>query len=109
MSEQIQMKWTAKRILRFLSQHADELDKMGVIKIGLFGSYVRDEQHADSDVDFLVEIRDFNWTSWMDVWNWLEDQLGLSVDLVPIHTLRDELRPVVMHEVRYNLDVDALI
>jgi len=100
-SEQIQSDWTADSILDFLQTHADDLKAMGVIKIGLFGSYVRGEETPTSDVDFLFTMQDFTWQGWMDVWNWLEDQLGLSIDLVPEKNLREELRPTVMQEVRY--------
>lgn len=101
MSEQMQSRWTADSIIEFLQTHADDLKAMGVIKIGLFGSYVRGEEIPTSDVDFLFTMQDFTWQGWMDVWNWLEDQLGLSIDLVPEKNLREELRPTVMQEVRY--------
>jgi predicted nucleotidyltransferase len=32
------------------------LDKYGVRKIGLFGSYARGEERTDSDLDVLVEF-----------------------------------------------------
>jgi predicted nucleotidyltransferase len=41
------------------------------------------------------------WTGWMDVWNFLEDGLGVEIDLVPEKDLRPELRPAVLAEVRY--------
>ena len=34
------------------------LDKYMVTYIALFGSYVRNEQRQDSDIDFLVEFRE---------------------------------------------------
>jgi uncharacterized protein len=101
MNDNLQIHWTADSILDFLRNHSDDLKAMGVIKIGLFGSYVRGEQSPSSDADFLFMMQDFNWQGWMDVWNFLEDNLGLSIDLVPEQNLREELRPTVMHEVRY--------
>ena len=101
MTEQVRTRWTANTILEFLTAHREEFHAMGVEKIGLFGSYVRDEQRPDSDIDILVQIEPFTFTSWMDVWNFLEDQFGLQVDLVPAKDLRHELRPFVHSEVRY--------
>ena len=101
MTEQVLTQWTANTILKFLTDHRGELHAMGVRKIGLFGSYVRNEQRLDSDIDILVQIEPFTFASWMDVWNFLEDQFGLQVDLVPAKDLRPELRSFVLSEVRY--------
>jgi predicted nucleotidyltransferase len=101
MTDQTRIQWTADSILDFLREHRDELRAMGVVKIGLFGSYVRGEQRPDSDVDFLFTLNDFTWRRWMNVWNFLEDNLGVKVDLVPEEDLRPELHAYVFPEVRY--------
>jgi len=101
MSEQTQMRWDAERILTFLQAHAAELRAMGVVKIGLFGSYVRGEQTSSSDIDFLLTLDSWTWERWMDIWNFLEDQLGVEIDLVPEKDLRPELHAYVLPEVRY--------
>jgi predicted nucleotidyltransferase len=101
MAEQTRLHWTADAILDFLYQHRDELRALGVLKIGLFGSYVRGEQTPDSDMDFLLTLDNFTWRRWMNVWNFLEDNLGSEVDLVPEEDLRPELHRYVFPEVRY--------
>jgi len=100
-TQQASTTWTADGILDFLNQHRDELRTMGVTKIGLFGSYVRGEQRPDSDIDLLFTIEDFTWRRWMNVWNFLEDNLHCKVDLVPEKDLRPELHRYVFPEVRY--------
>ncbi|MFJ5717403.1 nucleotidyltransferase family protein [Neobacillus sp. NPDC093127] len=35
--------------------------KYGIIKLGIFGSYARNEQKATSDVDVLIESQKGNW------------------------------------------------
>lgn len=92
---------TADTILRFLRHHRDTLQQMGVKRIGLFGSYVRNEQSDSSDVDLLFSMDTFTWARWMDVWNFIEDGLGIAIDLVPEKDLREEIRPQVLSEVRY--------
>lgn len=101
MTDQIRVEWDADSILRFLEEHRETLRAMGVVKIGLFGSYVRGEQRPDSDMDFLLSLDQWTWRKWMDVWNFLEDELGIQVDLVPEKDLRAELHPYVLPEVRY--------
>lgn len=101
MSEQTRTHWTADSILRFLEDRRDTLRAMGVRQIGLFGSYARNEQSERSDVDLLFSMDTFTWAGWMDVWNFLEDSLGLTIDLVPEKDLREEIRSQVLAEVRY--------
>lgn len=44
-------------ILEFLKNHRSEMDKnFGVIKIGLFGSFARNEANENSDIDILFEF-----------------------------------------------------
>jgi predicted nucleotidyltransferase len=48
---------TKEEILAFLREHKSEMeDRFGVIRIGLFGSYVRGEAREDSDIDIAVEL-----------------------------------------------------
>ena len=101
MASQVHTPWTANSILDFLASHRDSLRALGVQKIGLFGSYGRDEQRPDSEIDFLVRIEPFTFKTWMDVWNFLEDSFETTVDLVPEKDLRPELRPYVLSEVQY--------
>ncbi len=104
MAEQTSTGLAADSILDFLNSHAVELRKMGVQKIGLFGSYARGDERPGSDVDFLFEMEHLTWTGWMDVWNFLEDGLGVEVDLVPEKDLRQEFSQIVLSEVRYAED-----
>ena len=43
-------------ILNKLNMSKSELNKFGVVRIGLFGSVNRDESYKDSDVDFLIDF-----------------------------------------------------
>lgn len=48
-----------KEILDFLKiNHQHILKTYHLTKLGLFGSFARDEQTKDSDVDLLIEIED---------------------------------------------------
>jgi predicted nucleotidyltransferase len=39
-----------------IAEHQDRTKALGVNELGLFGSFVREEQDAGSDVDVLVEF-----------------------------------------------------
>jgi hypothetical protein len=49
---------TITQIRMLLAEHKNEIvEKYGVTEIGIFGSYLREEQKETSDVDILVEIK----------------------------------------------------
>ncbi|MBM5812751.1 MAG: nucleotidyltransferase family protein [Gammaproteobacteria bacterium] len=87
-------------VLTLLHAHKVALARLfGVTDLALFGSVVRDEARADSDIDILVAF-DGPATSkrYFGVQFYLEDLLGCSVDLVTVKALRKELRPSVERE-----------
>ena len=89
-----------ERALSLLREHKAELGRrFGVLDIALFGSTVRGQARADSDVDVLVAF-DGPATSkrYFGVQFYLEDLLGCPVDLVTEKALRPELRPFVERE-----------
>lgn len=80
-------------VLSILAVHQEELKKLGVQSLDLFGSVARDEAGPDSDVDFLVEFdRPGGLFQLFRVQHYLEDLLGCSVDLGTQDALREHLR-----------------
>jgi uncharacterized protein len=87
------------QIIDVLSQHAEELRALGAVSIGLFGSVARGEEHKDSDVDILVELRrPAGYLTLARIQLRLEELLGREVDLVPRKALRPELRDHILAE-----------
>ena len=50
--------------------------------LAIFGSYARNEENADSDLDIMVEFNDKIGLRFIDLANELERMVGLKVDLV---------------------------
>lgn len=49
---------TQEYIINYLKDHKEEFSqKFGVTKLGLFGSYARNEAKSDSDIDILIELK----------------------------------------------------
>jgi predicted nucleotidyltransferase len=72
-----------------------------VDKIGYFGSYSRNEQKKDSDIDILVSlIKPLGW-EFFDLQELLEKELNLKVDLVSEKALKEQLRQVILSSVKY--------
>lgn len=92
---------TLRRSLSILKKQMPELTELySVRSLGVFGSYVRNEQTRRSDIDILV---DFEHTpdlfKFMDLEDHLARQLGLKVDLVPLGALRGEIGRRILKEV----------
>lgn len=65
-------------------------DHYGVESLGVFGSFVRQEQLPESDLDLLVTFREPpGLLRYIELENYLTDLLGVRVDLV----MRDALKP----------------
>jgi len=94
---------TKKDILKKLEENIKQVKGYGVERIGLFGSYVRNEQKGKSDVDILVEfgkgMKTFD--NYMGLKFFLEDLLECKVDLVIYDSLKPRIKPYIMREVEY--------
>jgi predicted nucleotidyltransferase len=88
-------------IKRILLQHKTELRKRFKVRtIGVFGSYVRDEQKRQSDVDVLVEFEEpVGLFEFMDLEMYLTDLLGVKVDLVSKKALKPHIGERILREV----------
>ena len=90
-------------ILDFLHSHKSYLEKeFGLTKIGLFGSYAREEAHSKSDVDIAVEINSPNkFRSFFALKAYLEKHLNLAVDLGIESTLKPIVKQQIEDEIIY--------
>ena len=76
-------------------------DKFKVKEIGVFGSYAREEESEVSDVDILVEFSEPIGWEFIDLKEFLEELLGIKVDLVTVKALKPQMREVILKEVVY--------
>ena len=72
----------------------------GVKRLALFGSFARNAQHADSDVDFLVEFSPGQKTfdNFFAVGELLEESLGRRVELLTREALSPHIGPHILQE-----------
>ena len=92
---------TFKEIINVINAHESELQKFGVKKIGIFGSFVRGDATNDSDIDFLVELEHKTFDNYMDLKFYLEDLFDRKIDLILSDTLKPRLRSSIEKEVVY--------
>jgi predicted nucleotidyltransferase len=77
--------------------------EVNVSKIGVFGSFARDEAEIESDVDVLVEFESGfkTFDNYMDLKFYLEDIFSRNVDLVTVNALKPQLKDDILQEVIY--------
>ena len=93
-----------EEIKELLSKYKAEIvQKFGVEKIGVFGSYVRDEQSVESDIDIIVQFKRVYKTfdNYMDLKFYLENLFSEKVDLIIESAIKDNLKPYILKEVQY--------
>ena len=86
-----------------LARLADNLEEMqqrfSVRALSIFGSVARDEATDNSDVDVLVAFdRKASFDIFMDLKFYLEELLGMGVDLVTDKALRPQVRRAIERE-----------
>ncbi len=94
---------TRMQVLNTLKARRAEINDIGIRKIGLFGSYARNEQTAESDIDILVEFSKGrkNFHNYMRLKLFLERTFRKKVDVVIKDALRQELKQNIMDSVVY--------
>lgn len=92
-----------ERLKKTLNEHKEELGKeYSVSNIGLFGSYVRDDQAAGSDLDILVEFsQPISLLRFVNLKRRLSELLDVDVDLVMKKALKPKIGERILSEVVY--------
>ena len=76
---------TREDILQFLRENKERFaEQYGVTKIGLFGSFARDEATEESDVDVCVEIAKPTYDGMFDLREEIVERTLRDVDLVRV-------------------------
>jgi len=92
---------TRKNIEQILREHRSRLRRnFKVGRIGIFGSYALDRATGDSDVDPLVEFSEPVGWEFIDLYDYLEQILGMKVDLATPGALKPQLRDSILNECR---------
>jgi len=94
---------TQAYILDFLKEHKQELHhRFGLTKIGLFGSFARDEQTEESDIDLAVEIiSDNKFRSFFGLKAYLEENLHRKIDLGIESSIKPIVKKYIKKEIVY--------
>lgn len=91
------------KVFSLLQEHKDRIRGYGVLQLGLFGSFVRNEQQRDSDIDLLVEFGagQKNFDNFIHLAFFLDDLFGRPVELLTPESISPYLRRYIMEEIEY--------
>ncbi|MFA7687880.1 MAG: nucleotidyltransferase domain-containing protein [Moheibacter sp.] len=81
-----------------------KLSELGIRKVGLFGSYLRNEQTHESDIDLLIEFdpEQENFDNYMAVYNLFERIFkNKKIEVVTQNGLSPYIGPKILNEVQY--------
>lgn len=82
-----------------LREHREEIERLGIKSLALFGSAARGEIGPDSDLDLLIEFsRPVGLFRFLEVTEFLEQILGRRVDLVTPGALKPQLREAILED-----------
>ena len=95
---------TKENIIAAIKFHKPELSKLGVQNIGLFGSYLRNEQSDKSDIDLLIDFEPEkeNFDNYMAVYDLFENIFkNEKIEVVTKNGLSQYIGPKILKEVMY--------
>ncbi len=92
-----------QEVIDIIKSSKSEIEtRYGVKRLGLFGSYVREQQRKRSDIDILVSFsRDIDLFEFLDLREFLEARLHHKVDLVMESALKPAIGKRILAEVEY--------
>jgi predicted nucleotidyltransferase len=76
-------------------------DRFHVSAIGYFGSYSTGQQNEQSDLDLLVEFSQPVGWEFFTLERYLEQAIGLRIDLVTRNSLKEQIKESILKQVQY--------
>ena len=95
---------TKQDIFQTIIDNKEAIKSFGVTEIGLFGSYVRDEQTDKSDIDLLIHynIKEINYKKYFLFCEYMDNLFSnIKVEIVSKNGLSPYIGPHILKSVKY--------
>jgi predicted nucleotidyltransferase len=92
-------------LINLLQANASTILNYGVERLGIFGSFARNEMDEQSDIDFLVDFKpeEKTFDNFMNLAFLLEDLCGRKIELVTPQGLSKYIGPKILKTTEYVL------
>lgn len=92
-----------KELIERILANKEKILSYGVRRLGIFGSFVRNEATHTSDVDFFAEIKIEYKTlrNFSALYDFLESLTGRKIEIVTPQSLSKYIGPHILKEVEY--------
>lgn len=90
-------------IVKLLAENHQKIETFGISRLGLFGSLIRMEQSAQSDIGLIVEFSDGkkSYDNFIHLAYYLEDLFNRDVELVTIQSLKPFMKEKFLKDMEY--------
>lgn len=88
-------------IFKILENNKSLLQKFRVKKIGLFGSYSKEDQNSASDIDLIVEFEEKTFDNFIDLSFALESIFKTKIDLLTEKSISPYILPYIQNEIQW--------
>lgn len=92
-----------KDVQELILLNKSKISDYGIHKIGLFGSFARNENNESSDIDFIVSFYDGkkNYKNFINLFFFLSDLFQRKIELLTEESLSPYLKDNILKEVEY--------
>lgn len=96
------------QVFKMIQENNLEIKQFGAKKLGLFGSFVRNQQKDGSDIDIVVEFQEGKkkYKNFINLAYFLQDKMNRKVELVTLESLASFVKKEVEKEIEYVAIVD---
>jgi len=95
---------TQQQVMASLREVKPVLTRYGVSELALFGSYARNEQQQNSDIDILIDFfdEDYKYDNLYKVYEYLSDKFdGYKIEVVTKRSLVKGFKENILNETEY--------
>ena len=93
---------TKKEVMHIISKNLPRFSEFSVSRVGLFGSFVREEQTENSDIDLLVVLDNPSWDNFCHLLDFVETLFGSrETDIITKKSLNETSGRNILREVEY--------
>ncbi|MGA2764935.1 MAG: nucleotidyltransferase family protein [Spirochaetia bacterium] len=94
---------TKNELIALIGECRSAIRGLGVKRIGVFGSFAKNEPQSESDIDLLVEFAPGKKTfdNFMELVYLIEDRAGREADLVTLEGMSPHIGPRILKEVEF--------